>query len=194
MVDKKINRESALEMIETIGKNLKVLVVDDEASIRKVVKKIFSSLELYIDEAEDGLEALEKLKNKTYDLVVTDIKMPNMDGMKLLEKIRSAYSATDVLIMTSYSMEYTYVDVISGGAIDFIVKPFSTNELKAKVYRTVRERRLIRELTESNRELEEAYADILAIKDDEESRCRKINYEKELLLEEVKKLRSSKRK
>jgi len=173
--------------------NFNAMVVDDEASVRKVVKKVFTSLGLDVDEAEDGLGALGKLEGKTYDLVITDIKMPKMDGMKLLEKIIFDYPYTDVMIMTAYSTDYTYVDVVSGGAMDFIVKPFSTDELKAKIYRIARERRLINELKESNRKLEATYKEILALKDDEELRCREINYEKELLLEELEKLRSSKK-
>ncbi len=171
--------------------NFSAMVVDDEASVRKVVKKVFTSLALDVDEAEDGLVALGKLEEKTYDLVITDIKMPKMDGMKLLEKIIFDYPYTDVMVMTAYSTDYTYVDVVSGGAMDFIVKPFSTNELKAKIYRIARERKLINELKESNIKLEATYKEILALKDDEELRCRKINYEKELLLEELEKLRSS---
>ncbi|VAX14902.1 Chemotaxis regulator - transmits chemoreceptor signals to flagelllar motor components CheY [hydrothermal vent metagenome] len=173
--------------------NFNAMVVDDEVSVRKVVKKVFTSLGLDVDEAEDGLGALGKLEGKTYDLVITDIKMPKMDGMKLLEKIIFDYPYTDVMIMTAYSTDYTYVDVVSGGAMDFIVKPFSTDELKAKIYRIARERRLINELKESNRKLEATYKEILALKDDEELRCREINYEKELLLEELEKLRSSKK-
>lgn len=169
---------------------LRTLIVDDEESVRSVVKRVLAGMGVAaIDEAEDGEAALQALTGKEYDLVLADIRMPRMDGVTLLKETKKSFPDVDVLIMTSYHADYTYVDVVSAGAIDFIAKPFSIEELKAKVKRVARERYLFQELKEANRKLEEAYSDMLMMKDDEESRCRQINYERERLLAEQSRLK-----
>lgn len=168
--------------------DLSVLVVDDEKSVRDMLGKVFAGMGIRHGACADGVEALEMLGRESYDLVVADIKMPRMDGMELLARIRKDHPETDTLIMTSYATDYTYVDVVEAGAIDFIAKPFSIEEMKAKISRAGRERRLFRELREANECLEEAYAEIVALKDDEEARLRQINYERERLLAEKERL------
>ncbi|MGK7344200.1 MAG: response regulator [Candidatus Nitrospinota bacterium M3_3B_026] len=167
---------------------MSILVVDDEKSVRDMLGKVFAGMGIRSAACADGVEALEKLGQESYDLVIADIKMPRMDGMELLARIRKDHPGADILMMTSYATDYTYVDVVNAGAIDFIAKPFSVEEMKAKISRAERERRLFRELREANQRLEEAYAEIMAMKDDEEARCRQINYERERLLAERKKM------
>ncbi|MBI5177635.1 MAG: response regulator [Nitrospinae bacterium] len=164
-------------------------MVDDEDVLRQMVARVLKYMGIESDSATDGFNALEKLKAKTFDIVIADIRMPNMDGMELLKVIRKEYPATDVMIMTAHSSKYSYVDVVETGAVDFITKPFSVEELKAKIERILRERQTLGELAKKTSQLEQAYMELLTLKDEEERICRDINYEKEFLLQEIDRLR-----
>jgi diguanylate cyclase (GGDEF)-like protein len=95
----------------------------------------------------DGVDALEKLGEKQFDIVITDINMPRMDGIELTKQIKADYEDVDVVTVTGYETEYKYTDVMEIGASDFISKPFNINELEAKINRIIRERELRAELT-----------------------------------------------
>jgi len=127
-------------------KDSKILVVDDDLDIRDFVAKSIKLFGLDVCVAQDGQEALEVLKGETVAIVITDIMMPRMDGMQLLKHIRSDYSDIDVIVMTGYSGEFSFTDVIEAGAIDFLTKPFQVDELLAKLKRCLRERGLINSL------------------------------------------------
>lgn len=96
--------------------------------------------------AVDGVDALEKLEENQFDIVITDISMPRMNGIELTKRIKADLEDTDVLVVTGYQEEYKYTDVIEIGASDFISKPFNINELEAKINRIIRERELRAEL------------------------------------------------
>ncbi|MEE8484566.1 MAG: response regulator [Nitrospinota bacterium] len=162
-----------------------ILIVDDEEVLRQMVSRVLNSMKIVHDSASDGLIALEKMKEKEFDVIIADVRMPNMDGIELLNAVKQEFPNTDVMIMTALTSKYSYVDVVEGGAVDFITKPFSVEELKAKIERIERERNTIEELKEKSVKLEEAYMEILSLKDDEEKICREINYEREFLLHEL---------
>lgn len=124
----------------------KILVVDDDPSILKLLGSILSTIGYDFDTAGDGIIAVEKLEKKNFSVVITDMTMPNMDGMDLLKHIRNNYPWIDVIVVTGYTETYTYTDVIKAGASDFISKPFNNDELEAKLKRVVREQQLIRKL------------------------------------------------
>ena len=125
-----------------------ILVVDDDELVRKTLSVLISSLGYQCHVAADGLEAVEVLKSTRCDLVLSDIIMPNMDGIELLKYIIRYYPDTDVIIATGYSERASYADVIKAGAIDFIKKPIDQAELEAKLARALRERNMIRKLEE----------------------------------------------
>lgn len=125
-----------------------ILVVDDDELVRKTLSILVSSLGYQCHAASDGLEAVEVLKSTKCDLVLSDILMPNMDGIELLKYIIRHHPDTDVIIATGYSERASYADVIKSGAIDFIKKPIDQAELEAKLARALRERNLIRKLEE----------------------------------------------
>lgn len=104
--------------------NASVLIVDDEALIRRILSKTLKREGYSVTEAVDGLDALEKMKDVRFDFVISDIKMPNMDGLKLLKEIRSQYPDTYVLLITGNKAEYKADDVMAAGAHYFITKPF----------------------------------------------------------------------
>lgn len=107
----------------------KVLIVDDEKSIRKTLRDILEFEKYDVDEATDGLECVVKIKQNTYDVIVLDIKMPKMDGMDALERIQEVASETPVVMISGHATIDTAVDAVKKGAFDFISKPPDLNRL-----------------------------------------------------------------
>jgi diguanylate cyclase (GGDEF)-like protein len=123
-----------------------ILVVDDEQSVRDYLCEALGHLGHRVQTANDGLEAVEKLKEGSFSVVITDIVMPRMDGMELIRYLGQDQKGISVIAITGHSMSYQYTDVVAAGASDFIAKPFTINELEAKLNRVLRERRLLEEL------------------------------------------------
>lgn len=116
----------------------RILTVDDSKAIRMIVSKQVTELGFEVDEAEDGLLGLGKLEELTYDLVILDVTMPNLDGPGMLAKMREAGNKTPVLMLTSESKKSIMVDVMKAGIEDYILKPFKPEELKAKVLKVLK--------------------------------------------------------
>lgn len=123
-----------------------ILVVDDEESIRGPVVEMLAYLGFPAESAKSGEEALRKLKKKTHAFLVTDIKMPKMDGLELIGRVKNDHPNVCVIAMTGYSKDYQYMDVVNAGASDFINKPFLIEELEAKIKRAIVERNIKQEL------------------------------------------------
>ena len=119
-----------------------ILVVDDESSIRRTLKEILEFEKHEVDLAADGLKALEMAKDNTYDAILLDIKMPEMDGMEVLEKLQSISDASIIMISGHGTIE-TAVEAIKKGAYDFIVKPPDLNRLLITVRNAVDKKELI---------------------------------------------------
>ncbi len=96
--------------------------------------------------AVNGVDALEKLGENHFDIVIADINTPQVDGVGLIKRIAADFSETDVIAITGFQTRFNYTDIIAFGASDFISKPIDTNELEAKIKRVIRERALRTEL------------------------------------------------
>ncbi len=107
----------------------KILIVDDERSIRRTLREILEFEKYEVDEAVDGLDCLVKLKQNKYDVIVLDIKMPKMDGMEALERIQLLAADTPVLMISGHANIDTAVEAVKKGAFDFISKPPDLNRL-----------------------------------------------------------------
>lgn len=125
-----------------------ILIVDDDDLVLKTLNVLVSSLGYDCLLASDGVEAVEVLSNKSCDLILSDVLMPNMDGLELLEYVREKHPKIGVIIATGFSERASYADVIQAGAIDFIKKPIDQAELEAKLARALRERQMVRKLEE----------------------------------------------
>jgi two-component system cell cycle response regulator len=125
-----------------------ILVVDDDELVRKTLSVLVSTLGYRCQLASDGVEAIKVLKSAKCDLVLSDVIMPNMDGLELLKYIIRHHVETDVIIATGYNERTSYADVIRAGAIDFLKKPIDQAELEAKLARALRERSMVRKLEE----------------------------------------------
>ena len=124
----------------------RILLVDDDPLTLKTLEDLMNFFGYEHVTALNGLEAVEKLKSGLFQIVLTDMVMDGMDGMELLQHIRSNYPNIKVIITTGYDRTFSYTDVIRAGASDFISKPFNTDELEAKINRLVREIELLRQL------------------------------------------------
>ena len=125
---------------------IKILLVDDDPSILEILSDLMAIFGYEYDTAQNGHEAIEKLKKGFFHIVLTDMKMPGMDGMELLRYVSSSYPNIKVMVLTGYDRTFSYTDVVKAGASDFISKPFNTDELEAKINRLVREIKLLRQL------------------------------------------------
>jgi len=106
-----------------------LLIIDDEAVIRQTIRDIFEFEKYVVDEAPDGLEGLAKIKDNKYDVVLLDIKMPEMDGMEVLEKLQVINPQLPVVMISGHGTLETAVDAVKMGAYDFISKPPDLNRL-----------------------------------------------------------------
>ncbi len=116
----------------------RILTVDDSKAIRMIVSRQVGELGYSVDEAEDGWLGLEKLANGTFDLVILDVTMPNLDGPGMLAKMRERGDKTAVLMLTSESKRSVMVDVMKSGIGDYILKPFKPEDLKNKVLKVLK--------------------------------------------------------
>ena len=109
----------------------KILIVEDESSIRRVLVKILSEENdsYNVEEAEDGLEAIEKIKNDDYDLVLCDIKMPKMDGVEVLEAAKKIKPEVPIVMISGHGDLETAINTMRLGAFDYISKPPDLNRL-----------------------------------------------------------------
>lgn len=120
-----------------------ILIVDDELVVCKSCKKILERSNHSIDYVLTGQEALENIKEKEYEIVITDLKMPGIDGMKLLNIIKETCKEVDVIMVTGYASIDTAVKAMKLGAFDYIPKPFTPDELRGVVARALERRRLL---------------------------------------------------
>ena len=114
-----------------------ILVVDDEEPLRNLIVTFLSTLGHSCVTAIDGVDALDKMKGNKIDAVVTDMKMPNMDGITLTSKISIQYPGLPVMIMTAFDEGDTAGIAIIAGARDFIKKPFSLNEFSVRLHKMI---------------------------------------------------------
>lgn len=117
---------------------LDVLVVDDSAAIRKILQRVLAQTELplgVILEAGDGLEAIERLKANNVGLVLSDINMPNMDGIELLTRMRAnpAWKTIPVVMITTEGSQQKVLEAVDLGAAGYVRKPFTADQIKEKL-------------------------------------------------------------
>lgn len=128
-----------------------ILVIDDEQVILDAVKKICGSENYNVEGSPDAKDALEKLEKKKFDLMLCDIMMPEMDGFKFLDEINRRKIETPVIMTTGYSTVENAVNSLYKGAIDFIPKPFTADELLNSVSRGMKYFEIQKRINESSK-------------------------------------------
>lgn len=119
----------------------KILVVDDESTICDSVKKILSRKGYEVENTLNASDAIERMKKEKFDIVITDLMMPNVSGMELLELVKKYYPEIDVLVITGYATLESAVQATKLGALDYIQKPFTPSELADRVQKAIELRR-----------------------------------------------------
>ncbi len=126
--------------VEGVNQPYSLLVVDDQSNIRKVLADIFTEEGLSVTTAANGDEAVERIKETCFDVVITDLKMPGRDGIGVLRAAKEVSVDTGVIVVTAYGTIGTAVDAMRLGAYDFIAKPFRFDEILQKVKRILRDK------------------------------------------------------
>ncbi len=112
----------------------KILIVDDEAKIREMIEKYARHEGFDTAQASDGMEAVEMCENNSYDLIVMDIMMPNLDGFSAVKEIRQFNPAVPVIMLSALGEEYDRIHGFDIGVDDYVVKPFSSKELMMRIH------------------------------------------------------------
>ncbi|KIH76911.1 two component, sigma54 specific, transcriptional regulator, Fis family [Geoalkalibacter ferrihydriticus] len=126
------------------NKDFRILVVDDEESLREVLTIMLHREGYRVDAAADGAQALACLNDKTYDLIISDIKMPRVTGFELLKHVRETAPETVMIMITAFSSTEEAVEAMKQGAYDYITKPFKNEEIRL-IVRNALERRALRQ-------------------------------------------------
>lgn len=117
----------------------RILVVDDEQAVRDLIAKSLATAEYDVDTAEDGPSALERLRANEYDLLITDLKMPGMDGLSVIREARRQFAGLPVVIITAYSTEASAIEAINLGVSGYLTKPFKMERVLAVAARAMGE-------------------------------------------------------
>ncbi len=134
----------------------KILVIDDEASIRRALKNILESEKYIVEQAADGEQALSIVLEDSFDAILLDIKMPGMDGMEVLEKLITITDAPIIMISGHGTIE-TAVEAIRKGAYDFIVKPPDLNRLIITIRNAIDKKNLVTKTRQLKKEVDKKY-------------------------------------
>ena len=135
----------------------RILVVDDEQIIRESLGFVLKKEGYHVEEASNGVEALRKHEERLFDIIITDIEMPEMRGMELLERVTQRTPQTFVLMITAFASIETAVQALRRGAFDYILKPIEFDDLLHKVRKLIEHKALASENSLLRQELGRTY-------------------------------------
>jgi len=124
-----------------MAEKAKVLVVDDHNGVLESFKEILRIKDYEVSGFSNGKEALESMKTAKYDFAFVDLKMPEMDGIEVLKRIKELDPSVEVIIVTAYASEESFANAITLGAMEYLRKPFLMGEVYALAERALRKRR-----------------------------------------------------
>jgi len=130
---------SPAERTSRTNERPRVLVVDDEASIRELLSKTLALAEYEVDTAPDGRTAIERLRIGHYDLLIADLKMPGLDGLALIREAKRLNSDLPVIIITGFSTESSAIEAVNLGVAGYLTKPFRVPQVLAAAARALGE-------------------------------------------------------
>ncbi len=135
-----------------------ILVVDDELSIREFLQIMLKREKMLVDVACDGEEALKLLSERSYDLIISDIKMPKVDGLELLSRVKIKDPNALMLMITAHGSTELAVEAMKKGAYDFLTKPFKIDDVKLRIEKALENRVLVQENSRMRKELGEKFS------------------------------------
>ena len=127
-------------MNEIIGTKKRIMVVDNEDNICDIYKKVLINEGYDVEAFMDGGSAIDSFVQNRFDVVITDLKMPKIDGFHVIKKIREVSPKTDIIVITGYATLDSVVTTIKLGAYDYLVKPFEISDLVGKVRKCIEDR------------------------------------------------------
>jgi len=136
-------------------------VVDDDDLVREVILESIREAGFDADVCGDGREALERNEAIPYDLIVTDMKLPGLDGLSLIKELKSGSADTDVIVITGYGSIENAVECMKAGALEYLIKPFTVEQIQVSVRKAVEHRELRRRARESEFYMKLSYLDAL---------------------------------
>jgi DNA-binding NtrC family response regulator len=142
-----------------LTENFDFLVVEDDQRMRELLRELFEREGYFVETASDGNRAFELLQGKAFDIIITDLKMPDVDGMAVLEKAKETQPDALVIVITAYGTVESAVEAMKLGAYDYITKPFDPERLMLIIKRAVEYRRLARENLRLSTQLETCMAE-----------------------------------
>ncbi len=140
-----------------IGRTPRFLVVDDEPQIRALCKRVLQRDGYEVEEAANGRAALELLELGEFDVVITDLRMPEMEGLDLLQAVKSRQSDVEVIVVTAHGTIQDAIEAMKHGALDFLEKPFDLQEFSAAAAKALERRSMVREINTLRSELRSRY-------------------------------------
>ncbi|MEJ7698951.1 MAG: sigma-54 dependent transcriptional regulator [Pyrinomonadaceae bacterium] len=146
------------KQISKQNKPAKILVVDDKEQMREVLRKFLAAEKYVVETAENAVEALKKFDETRFDVVLSDIKMPGMDGTELLDEILKKDAQTIVILMTAFGSIEAAVAAIKRGAADYVSKPFQMDDVLFRISRVLKERNLERRVADLENEIQQQTA------------------------------------
>ena len=135
----------------------KIIIVDDERLMRVSLENQLKKAEYYVKSIKTPIEGLKLIEEEDFDVVIADLKLPEMDGIQFLKEIKKQSQGTVVIIMTAYGTLESAVTAIKEGAYDFIAKPFSTDELIIKIQRALKYKDTTAEVLRLRKEIQGQY-------------------------------------
>jgi DNA-binding NtrC family response regulator len=135
----------------------KILIVEDDAKIRAILKEILEEKDHEVEEAADGLEGFRKLEQANFDLCICDIKMPKMDGLEVLEKVKEAGIATNFVVISAHGTIDVAVQAVKKGAFDFLQKPFDLGRLEITLRNALDKTTLVKETKNLRKKISKKY-------------------------------------
>jgi len=136
----------------------RVLVIDDEENLRHFLKMILQEEGYEVEIAQDGLEALKKMEERVWDIILCDIRMPNMDGMAFLQEMKAREMDGTVIMMSAYGTVDTAVEAMKIGAYDYVSKPFNADEIILTLKKAEERERLREENIRLREEVQKDYS------------------------------------
>ncbi len=135
----------------------KILIIDDEKAIRRSIKEILEFEKYLVDEAEDGQQGLEMALKGNYDVILSDIKMPKLDGVELLTKLMAGGTESSLIMMSGHGNIETAVDTVKKGAYDYLAKPIDLNRLLVAVRNALDKTTLVTETKILKKKINKSY-------------------------------------
>lgn len=135
----------------------KILIIDDEKAIRRSIKEILEFEKYIVDEAEDGQQGLDMALKGAYDVILSDIKMPKLDGVELLSKLMAAGTESSLIMMSGHGNIETAVDTVKKGAYDYLAKPIDLNRLLVAVRNALDKTSLVTETKNLKKKISKSY-------------------------------------